>query len=67
MCDGDQDARIAQLEKNAIRVSLTNLLTFPFVAAAVESGNLTLHGLWNQIGKGELWQLDPRSDSFCPI
>ena len=34
------------LEKQAVLVSLENLMTFPFVKAAVEDDRLTLHGLW---------------------
>ena len=36
----DYEARIAALEKEAVLVSLTNLMTFPFVRAAVEAGRL---------------------------
>jgi len=35
-------------------VSLENLMTFPFVRAAVEDDRLTLHGLWNDIAEGGL-------------
>jgi carbonic anhydrase len=42
------------LELEGIDVSLANLMSFPFVAAAVEKGALTLHGAWFAIHHGEL-------------
>ena len=35
-------------------VSLTNLMTFPFVAEAVAAGRLQLHGVWKDIRDGGL-------------
>ena len=54
--EGEQ---IPALEKQAVLVSLENLMTFPFVRAAVEDDMLTLHGLWNDTGEGGLEQYDP--------
>ncbi|MCB1348758.1 MAG: carbonic anhydrase [Paracoccaceae bacterium] len=58
---------IDSLEKEAVKVSLDNLMTFPFVAKAVEDESLTLHGIWNDIGEGDLWWYDPASDAFKPV
>lgn len=58
---------IDALEKEAVKVSLDNLMTFPFVKDAVEAGDLTLHGLWNDIGAGDLWWYDPADDTFKPV
>lgn len=55
------------LEKEAVLVSLENLMTFPFVAEAVEAERLTLHGLWTNVGEGELEQYDPAQGGFVPI
>ena len=55
---GTDDERIAALEKEAVLVSLENLMTFPFVKAAVEADLLTLHGLWTDIGEGTLETFD---------
>jgi len=65
--EGDTPGRVAALEREAVRVSLENLMTFPFVQAAVETGNLSLHGLWNDIGEGGLEELDPDTDTFVAI
>lgn len=64
---GDDVARIAALEKEAVLVSLENLMTFPFVKAAVEDERLTLHGLWNDIGEGGLDAFDPALGKFTPV
>jgi carbonic anhydrase len=50
--------QIGALEREAVLVSLENLMTFPFVAAAVADDRLTLHGLWNDTGEGQLEQYD---------
>jgi carbonic anhydrase len=63
----DLGERLAALEKEAVRVSLANLLTFPFVVRAVEAGRLTLHGAWKDLREGELEVLDPRTSEFAPI
>jgi carbonic anhydrase len=55
------------LEKQAVLISLANLMTFPFVRAAVEDDRLTLHGLWTDTGEGGLEQYDPESDGFVAV
>ena len=65
--DLPQDERIVALEKQAVRVSLENLMTFPFVRAALEDDMLTLHGLWYNTGEGALEQVDPAKDGFVPV
>ena len=55
------------LEKEAVVVSLENLMTFPFVRKAVEDDMLTLHGLWNDTGFGGLEQYDPALGGFSVI
>ena len=59
-------ARLQALEKEAVIVSLENLMTFPFVREAVEDDRLTLHGLWTSIGEGELEQYLPNA-GFGPV
>lgn len=63
----DPAERISALEREGIRISLANLMTFPFVREAVESGTLTLHGLWKDIGEGRLDYLDPETGDFVPV
>lgn len=63
----DEPARLLALEKQAVLISLENLLTFPFVRAAVEAENLTLHGLWTELGEGGLEQYDESTGAFVPV
>ena len=42
------------LEIEGVKHSLQNLMTFPFVRAAVQAGELALHGAWFEIASGKL-------------
>ena len=59
-------AQKAELEREAVLVSLENLRTFPFVTEAVRAGMLTLHGTWFDIGTGELHVWSPET-GFSPV
>ncbi len=61
------EERRTALERIAIRVSLANLETFPFVAEAVAAGRLALHGAWFSIAEGELRWLDRDAGVFEKI
>jgi carbonic anhydrase len=63
---GDK-AQLKALEQQAVLISLENLMTFPFVRSLVDNDEMTLHGLWNDIGDGSLLTYDPASGSFQPI
>lgn len=45
-------------EHETVRVSLENLLTFPWIAERVADGRLALHGMFYQISTGVLERLD---------
>lgn len=62
-CGGD---RQLALEQEAIKVSLSNLRTFPFIAEREAAGDLKLHGGWFAIASGELHVLDEGSGEFAP-
>src|SRR6201989_679712 len=47
-----------RIEKPAVFRSLENVLTFPFVRSAVESGALLLHGAYFGVAEGSLFVLD---------
>ncbi len=64
--DLPEPAQVPALEKQAVVISLENLMGFPFVKAAVEAENLSLHGLWTDTGAGELEQVDENGD-FAPV
>ncbi|MDU8944483.1 carbonic anhydrase [Ovoidimarina sediminis] len=65
--DAPEEDRIRRLEKEAVLVSIENLLTYPFVVEAVESGRTGVHGLWIDIGDGRMEAYDPASRSFVSI
>lgn len=64
---GERRERLHALEHESVKVSLENLLTFPFVRAAVEEGRLALHGVWTDIGSAELHAYDGNVDAFTPV
>ncbi|MXY33683.1 MAG: carbonic anhydrase [Boseongicola sp. SB0676_bin_33] len=55
------------LEHEAVVVSLENLMTYPFVKAAVAASALSLHGLWVDIRSGDLLQYMPETGEFEPV
>ena len=63
----DEATQLEELEKRAIAISLSNLMTFPFVETAVKALQLQLHGLWHDIGTGGLEGLDPQTQVFSAI
>lgn len=56
--DLPESEQIPALEREAVLVSIANLMTFPFVEAAVKEGALSLHGLVHDIREGTLWQAE---------
>ncbi|WP_368185242.1 carbonic anhydrase [Aestuariibius sp. HNIBRBA575] len=65
--EGDDTMRKSALEREAVLVSLENLMTFPDVAERVADDRLTLHGAWNDIGEGDLEYYDPERNKFVPV
>jgi len=63
----DPAAQRSALEREAVLVSLENLMTFPFVRDAVESEVLTLHGLWTDVGEGSLEHFDATRQEFVAL
>ena len=55
------------LEREAVMISLGNLMEFPFVRTAVEDGSLSLHGLIHDIADGTLFQFDGASEKFVRV
>lgn len=57
-------ARLISMGHQGVIGSLDNLIGYPFIAAAVEAGALSLHGLWHDIGSGVLYALNPENGAF---
>ncbi len=53
-----------ELELEAIKISLKNLRSFPFIAEREQRGELKLHGAWYAIGEATLFNLDEASGLF---
>ena len=49
-------------EHEAVRLSVENLLTFPWVKAAVDAGKLELHGWYFDLGDGTLSMMDENGE-----
>ena len=62
---GEDAARV--LEEVAIRQSLANLRTFPFVTAREQAGSLKVIGCHFSISEGQLFMLDEAEDTFRPV
>ena len=60
-----EEEQLRALERQGVLVSMENLMTFPFVRNAVENETLSIHGLWNDIGEGDLYYCD--GDGFTPV
>lgn len=56
-----------EMERQAVKVSLANLRTFPWIAARETAGRLSLHGCHFSIADGRLYMLDEAEDSFRPV
>jgi len=63
LATGADDPQTA-LEHAGIGQSLDNLMSFPFIRDAVNAGELSLHGAWFAIGKGELHWRDGQTGAF---
>ena len=63
----NEPERLRALEKESIRVSLDNLMTYPFIEAAVKAETLTVHGVWNNIAEGTLDQFDAKTGEFVRV
>jgi carbonic anhydrase len=53
-------------EFEVVKVSLTNLMSFPWVVERVRSGKLQLHGAWFDIHSGVLMTMQP-DGTFMPV
>jgi carbonic anhydrase len=61
------DARQEACEHEVVRLSLANLLTFPWLREAVEAGRLRLHGLHFDVRTGVLTALGAEGGGFAAV
>src|SRR5690348_4825754 len=55
------------MEREAVKVSLANLRTFPWIAEREWAGSLRLHGAHFSIAEGRLYVLDEAEGTFHPV
>jgi carbonic anhydrase len=78
MLDGARDTVLAEhreldreafveMELAAVKVSLANLRTFPWIAQREEENRLSLHGCHFSVADGKLYVLDEAEDIFRPV
>ena len=60
-------AAFLDMEREAVKVSLANLRTFPWIAERERSGELKLHGAHFSIHEGRLYMLDEAEGEFRPV
>ena len=60
-------AAFLEMEYEAVKVSLANLRTFPWIAAREREGALKLHGAQFSIADGRLYMLDEAKGDFRPV
>lgn len=65
--DHDAEHATTELEYESIRVTLENLATFPFVAAAIRDRGLKLAGARYGVADGGLELLDAETGAFKPV
>ena len=56
-----------EMEWAAVKVSLANLRTFPWIAEREAAGELALHGAHFSIAEGRLYMLDEAEGDFRPV
>ena len=55
------------MEREAVKVSLANLRTFPWIRDREQAGELKLHGAHFSIHEGRLYVLDEAEGAFRPV
>jgi carbonic anhydrase len=58
---------VREMEWEAVKLSLANLRTFPWIAARENEGRLKLHGGHFSIAEGRLYVLDEAEGTFHPV
>lgn len=61
------DEKAHHCELGSIEISLSNLLTFPWVRERVEQNSLQLHGWYYDMMSGDVLSFDDSSNSYMPL
>ncbi len=62
----DEEARIRSrhIEEGAVLLSINNLLSYDWIRKKVDDKELELHALYFDIGEGNLYSYDPKTENF---
>jgi len=55
------------VERAAIRGSLDNLHSYPWIRERLDAGSLSLHGWWFDLETGDLWATNEDNSAFLPV
>jgi carbonic anhydrase len=61
----EPEGRLDRIEAEVVRLSLANLMTFPWIAEAVTANRLSLQGYWFDVHTGVLASVGP--DKVAPV
>lgn len=59
-----EEDRLKRAEMEAVRVSIKNLYTFPFVTEAIDKGTLQVFGAYFDLELGQLWEYHHLTQAF---
>ena len=63
----DGKMMVGELEKISILTSLENISDYPFLKKGLDTKDINLYGVWNNIGKGVLEVYNPKTKIFEQI
>lgn len=64
---GDPNVLWRQCELESLRTSIENLRSFPFVQEALQSRSMRIMGVYFDLEKGELLELNEETGDFAPV
>ncbi len=65
--DYTHEEKVRFTEQENVLFQLKNIMSYPFVAEALESGSLHLHGWYYDIGRGDIFAYEPDQDRFVSL
>jgi carbonic anhydrase len=64
---GGLSENLANIEQAAIRLSLNNLRTYPWIREKIERSELAAHGWWFELEAGKLWYVRESTDALASV
>ena len=59
--------KVGELEKMSILTSLENISDYPFLKKGLDTNDINLYGIWNDIGTGSLEVYNQKTKTFEKI